>query len=62
MPPPVIGSSFDFDPDGKGRWVPEFAADQVGATLMSWMGVRDEDLFRLSPHLRNFPTAKLALL
>ena len=62
MPPPVIGSSFDFDPDGKGRWVPEFAADQVGATLMSWMGVRDEDLLRLSPHLRNFPTAKLALL
>ncbi|NDD12116.1 MAG: DUF1501 domain-containing protein [Betaproteobacteria bacterium] len=62
VPPPVIGSDFDFDKDRKGRWVPEYSSDQIGATVMSWMGVSDAKLLSMSPNLRNFPSAKLPLL
>lgn len=51
--PPLLAGGQD-DIDGEGRFVPTYSADQVGATLMQWMGLPNEKLLSVFPNLANF--------
>jgi uncharacterized protein (DUF1501 family) len=50
---PLVTRSAD-DIDGEGRYVPQFSADQVGATLMQWMGLESSKVTTVFPNLVNF--------
>jgi uncharacterized protein (DUF1501 family) len=49
-------------PNGRGRWIPTTASDQVGATLAKWFGVADVDLPTVFPNIGNFSTSDLGFL
>lgn len=57
-----LGGVDDGDQWKKGRWVPTTAADQVGATLMQWLGVPASDMVSAFPNLSNFSQKSLPLL
>jgi hypothetical protein len=50
---PLLTKSAE-DIDGEGRYVPHFSADQVGATLMQWMGLDSGQVTSVFPNLANF--------
>lgn len=50
---PLITNSAD-DIDGEGRYVPDYSADQVGATLMQWLGLGSDKVITVFPNLMNF--------
>jgi uncharacterized protein (DUF1501 family) len=50
------------DTDQAGRMIPDYALDQYGATLASWMGVENGDLGGIFPYLGNFPTSNLGFM
>lgn len=58
----VLGGTDDGDPGRNGRHVPTIAADQVGATLMQWLGLAGNQLHDVFPNLVNFQTKTLGLL
>lgn len=49
-----LGGPDDGDRDREGRFVPSTATDQVGATLMQWMGLPAENFDSVFPNLSNF--------
>ena len=55
MPSLVLGGADDGDPYKKGRWVPDYASDQFGATAMQWLGLPADKLVAVFPNLANFP-------
>lgn len=54
-----IGGSDDVR---RGRLIPSVSADQYAATLARWIGVPDEDLGHVAPHLHNFAQRDLGFL
>ena len=50
------------DAGNTGKWIPTTAIDQYGATLASWFGVGNADLFQLFPNLANFAISDLGFL
>jgi len=54
FPPLLPGGSDDGDTDGNGRFVPTISADQVGATLMGWLGLESGQTLSVFPNLKNF--------
>ena len=46
----------------RGRLIPSVSADQYAATLARWIGVPDEDLGHVAPHLHNFTQRDLGFL
>ncbi|MYF69552.1 MAG: DUF1501 domain-containing protein [Proteobacteria bacterium] len=46
----------------RGRLIPSVSADQYAATLARWIGVPDEDLGHVAPHLHNFAQRDLGFL
>jgi len=62
FPSLVLGGVDDSDPGGGGRMVPSTSTEQIGATLMQWMGLPLSELDTVFPTLRNFSTRKLAFL
>jgi len=55
----AIGSAQEV---GGGRLIPTTSADQYAATLASWFGVQDADLFKVAPSINNFTTRNLGFL
>ena len=49
------------DTDTRGRWIPSTSLDQYGATLASWFGVSNADLFTIFPNLANFTSQGINL-
>lgn len=49
------------DDYGSGRLVPTMAVDQVAATLATWMGVPEQDLPSVAPHIDNFRSSSLGI-
>jgi hypothetical protein len=45
-----------------GRTVPYFSTDQVGATLMSWLGLTPDRYDEVFPNLKNFTLKTLPVL
>lgn len=50
------------DDFGQGRLVPTIAVDQIASTLALWMGVPDQELSSVAPHIDNFRSNPLAPL
>lgn len=62
FPSLVLGGADDGDPWKKGRWVPTTSGDQVGASLMQWLGLPQDKFVEAFPNLANFPQKTLPLL
>ncbi len=62
FPSLVLGGPDDSDGGKNGRLVPSLSSDQVGATLMQWLGLDPAALLDVFPLLANFPTKTLPLL
>jgi uncharacterized protein (DUF1501 family) len=62
FPSLVLGGADDGDPGRNGRHVPTIASDQVGATLMKWLGLDASQFHDVFPNLVNFNTKTIPLL
>ena len=62
FPSLVLGGADDADPGRGGRMVPSTSTDQVGATVMKWMGLNDLQLNNVFPNLKNFSTRDLGFI
>ena len=62
FPSLVLGGPDDGDAGKNGRHVPSTSSDQVGATLMQWMGLPANVVTEVFPHLVNFQSKTIALL
>ena len=62
FPSLVLGGVDDGDRGKEGRFVPEVATDQFGATLMQWMGLPGSALNEAFPNLRNFKQTNLGFM
>ena len=62
FPSPVLGGADDGDPNKNGRHVPTIATDQVGATVMSWLGLEPALYHEVFPDLVNFQQKTIPLL
>jgi uncharacterized protein (DUF1501 family) len=63
----IIGSFPEFalngpNDAGNGRWIPQFAVDQYGATLAKWFGAMPQQLANVFPNLSSFPVTDLGIL
>ena len=62
FPSLTLGGPDDGDLGRNGRHVPTTSSDQVGASLMQWMGLGSPDIPVAFPHLVNFKTPTMALM
>jgi uncharacterized protein (DUF1501 family) len=62
FPSLVLGGPDDGDEGQNGRHVPTIASDQVGATLMAWLGLPPTEFETVFPNLANFSQKTVALL
>ena len=62
FPSPVLGGRDDGDPGSNGRHVPTTATDQVGATVMNWIGLAPSLYHDVFPDLVNFSQKTIPLL
>ena len=62
FPSPVLGGPDDGDRNNNGRHVPTTSTDQVGATVMQWMGLDPSAFDEVFPNLANFRAKTLPLL
>ena len=62
FPSPVLGGPDDGDPRRNGRHVPGISTDQVGATLMQWLGLPAAQLHEVFPYLAQFTSKTIPLL
>jgi uncharacterized protein (DUF1501 family) len=62
FPSPVLGGADDGDPGKNGRHVPTTSVDQVGASLMQWMGLSPSLFDEAFPWLANFQQKTISLL
>ena len=62
FPSPVLGGPDDGDLGRNGRHVPTISSDQVGATLMQWLGLSSSLFHDVFPNLVNFPLKTIPLL
>lgn len=62
LPTLTLGGPDDADPNGGGRFVPTISTDQVGATLMQWLGLPSTEFDKVFPHLANFSQKTINLL
>lgn len=62
LPTLTLGGPDDSDPNGGGRFVPTISTDQVGATLMQWLGLPPTEFDKVFPNLANFSQKTINLL
>lgn len=62
FPDLTLGGPDDADNGRNGRLVPAVATDQVGATLMKWLGLPDNLQLEVFPNLVNFSNRTVPLL
>ena len=62
FPTLTLGGPDDSDPGKGGRFVPTTSTDQVGATLMAWLGLPASDFEAVFPNLANFSQKTINLL
>ena len=62
FPSMVLGGPDDGDNNKNGRMVPTISSDQVGASLMQWLGLAPSQLTTVFPHLVNFSNKTIPLL
>lgn len=57
-----LGGPSDGDPNKNGRLVPSTSSDQIGATLMQWLGLPSNLFVEVFPNLVNFDQKTVPLL
>ena len=62
IPSLVLSGVDDSDLRGGGRFVPSTSLDQVGASLMQWLGMPASSLLDVFPNLKNFPQKTINLI
>ena len=62
FPSLILGGEDDGDPGRGGRMVPSISTDQVGATLLKWMGLDNAQLAQVFPNLKNFRESDLGFI
>jgi uncharacterized protein (DUF1501 family) len=62
IPELVLGGKDDGDPWKKGRWAPDYASDQLAASVMRWIGLGEDRLGQVFPNLINFREKTLPVL
>lgn len=62
FPTLVPGGPDDCDTNKGGRFVPTTSSDQVGATVMKWIGLPDDQITAAFPFLANFSQKTINLL
>jgi uncharacterized protein (DUF1501 family) len=62
FPSLVLGGVDDFDSEAEGRFVPTTSSDQLGASLMQWMGLPADGLLSVFPNLANFQQKSIRLM
>jgi uncharacterized protein (DUF1501 family) len=62
FPTLTLGGPDDADPDKGGRFVPTTSTDQVGATMMQWLGLPPSAFDTVFPNLANFSQKTINLL
>lgn len=62
FPSLVLGGPDDGDANKSGRLVPYYSTDQLGATLMSWIGLTPDRYNDVFPNLKNFTQKTLPVL
>lgn len=62
FPSPVLGGPDDSDRAANGRHVPTISTDQVGASMMQWLGLDAGAFDEVFPNLANFTQKTLPLL
>lgn len=62
LPTLVSGGPDDFDRGSNGRFVPKISADQVGASVMQWLGLESSKFGLVFPNLANFKEKTLPIL
>lgn len=62
FPSPVPGGPDDGDRNKNGRHVPTTSTDQVGASVMQWMGLDPSVFHEVFPNLANFKNKTIPLL
>ncbi|MBI5259170.1 MAG: DUF1501 domain-containing protein [Burkholderiales bacterium] len=62
FPSPVLGGADDGDRNRNGRFVPTTSTDQVGASVMQWLGLDPSAFHEVFPNLANFPQKTIPLL
>lgn len=62
IPSYILGGADDGDPNRGGRMVPTTSTDQVGATIMQWMGLPTTQLNTVFPNLINFSNKNLGFM
>ena len=62
FPSMVLGGPDDGDANRNGRHVPSTSSDQVGATLMQWLGLPANQVTEVFPNLVNFSNKTISLL
>jgi uncharacterized protein (DUF1501 family) len=61
FPSLVLGGTDDGDLGKNGRFVPTIGSDQVGATLLQWLGLPSSNFLNVFPDLANFQTKTIPL-
>jgi len=62
FPSPVLGGPDDGDTGANGRHVPTTSTDQVGASVMQWLGLQPADFHQAFPFLANFSQKTIPLI
>ncbi|MES2901205.1 MAG: DUF1501 domain-containing protein [Pseudomonadota bacterium] len=62
FPTLTLGGPDDGDPGKGGRFVPSTGTDQVGATVMQWLGLPADQVNNAFPNLANFSQKTINLL
>lgn len=58
----VLAGVDDADVNGGGRFVPTTSIDQVGASVMQWMGLPASAQLDVFPNLKNFAQKSVPLM
>ena len=62
LPSLRLGGVDDFDRAAEGRFVPTTATDQIGATVMQWLGMPASSVLEAFPNLANFSQKTLGFM
>ena len=62
FPSPLLGGPDDGDSQANGRHVPTISTDQVGASVMQWLGLQPADFHAAFPFLANFSQKTIPLM